>query len=472
MRRVGNLLITISAVTPAMSVFVIGQQVIQQAGTGAILCFTVAALLGITTAFVYAELSSAFPLTGGEYTMIGRTLGPSWGFMALGLNLFGGGLGQAVTALGLADYLGVVIPGLSTPAAALAVALAVTVGTTAVTLLNIRLNAKITGAFLLVELAALAVMTGLGFAHPHRALAELALNPVRSVGGGLAPTPLAVIGMATAGAIYAYNGYGGACYFGEEMYEARTKVAWVIFVSLIVAILAEFTPIAAALTGAPDLKAMLSDAQPLPAFLRAAGGEFADKAVSLGVAVAIINAMIAIGLINARQLYCSGRDGVWPGPLNRWMAAVHPRFHSPWIATLVMGALTAACCLLPLDLLIMLTGTGLVMIYAGVSLAAIWGRLNRTTDVGHYRMPLFPLFPALSLVVLVAVGAADILDPQSGRPSLIVNVGVMALSAAYYFFYLKRRGGWVLRGADGKPLEALQAEALAGEAESLMSAPP
>jgi L-asparagine transporter-like permease len=106
------------------------------------------------------------------------------------------------------------------------------------------------------------------------------------------------------------------------------------------------------------------------------------------------------------------------------------------------------------------------MIYAGVSLAAVWGRLNRTTDVGHYRMPLFPLFPALSMVVLVAVAAADLLDPQSGRPSLIANLVVMALSAAYYFAYLKRRGGWALRGADGRTLEALEAEGLAAAGQT------
>ena len=469
MRRAGNLLITLSGITPAASVFVMGQDVIHQAGTGALLCFVAAALLGITTAFVYAELSSAFPLTGGEYSMIGRTMGPSWGFMALGLNLVGGGLGQAVTALGLADYLAVVIPGLPP----LPVALAVTVATTLVTLLNIRLNAKITGAFLLVELAALGVMTVLGLAHPHRSIAAIALAPVMTGGGGLVATPWAVIGLATASAIYAYNGYGGACYFGEEMFEARTKVAWVIFAALIVAVVAEFTPIAAALTGAGDLKGMLGANEPLPAFLMAAGGAAASKAVSLGVAVAIVNAMIAIGLINARQLYCSGRDGVWPGPVNRWVAAVHPQLAlSPWIATLVMGAATAACCFLPLELLIMLTGTGLVMVYAGVSLAAIWGRANGTTAVGHYRMPLFPLWPALSLIGLVGVVIADVMDPASGRPSLIANVAVMVVSAAYYLLYLRRRGGWTLRGADGKPLEALEAEGLARGGEPLMSAPP
>lgn len=456
MRRAGTLLITISGITPAASVFIMGQDVIHQAGTGAVLCFALAALLGIATAFVYAELSSAFPLTGGEYSMIGRTMGPVWGFMALGLNLFGGALGQAVTALGLADYLAVVAPGLPP----LPVALAVTALTTLVTLLNIRLNAKITGAFLLVELAALGVMTALGLAHAHRSFAEVAFAPVMPAAGGLTHTPWAVVGLATAGAIYAYNGYGGACYFGEEMYEARTKVAWVVFASLFVAVAAEFVPVAAAMVGAGDLKAVLGADKPLPAFLRAAGGDFVDKAVSLGVATAIVNAMIAIGLINARQLYCSGRDGVWPGPLNRWMAAVHPRFRSPWIATLVMGVATAACCLLPLELLIMLTGTGLAVVYAGVSLAAIAGRRNGTTDVGHYRMPAFPFWPIAALVGLAGVGFASVLDPDVGRPSLAANLVVMLVSAAYYLVYLKRRGGWTLRGADGLPLEALEAEGL------------
>ena len=111
LHRLGTLLITLSGVTPAASVFIMGQDVIHQAGSGALWCFLAAGLLSLSTAFVYAELSSAFPLTGGEYSMIGATIGPAWGFMALGLNIVGGALGQAVTALGLAAYLGVLVPG-------------------------------------------------------------------------------------------------------------------------------------------------------------------------------------------------------------------------------------------------------------------------------------------------------------------------------------------------------------------------
>jgi amino acid transporter len=469
MRHVGNLLITISAITPAASVFVIGQQVTKQVGTGAVVCFIAAGLLALMTAFVYAELSSAFPLTGAEYSMMGRTMGPVWGFMALGLNLFGTPVSQAVTALGLADYLAVVIPGLPT----LPVALAVTVGTALVGVFHVRLNAKITGVFLLVELAALAVMTGLGFLHPHNSLAALTLHPLAPTAAGhLAPVTWAAMGLGMAGAIYAYNGYGGACYFGEEMYEARTRVAWVIFGSLAVGAIAEFAPIVAVLVGAPDLKGTLTADQPFPHFLLTAGGKAVDQVVSLGVAFAIVNAMIAIGLINARQLFCSGRDRVWPGPLNRWAAAVHPRFRSPWIASLVMGAATLACCFLPLDQLVILSGANIALLYAGVSAAVMAGRMNGTTAIGHYRMPLYPLWPIAALIGLIGVLAAAALDPDQGRPGLIANAAVMAVSAAYYLLYLRRRGGWALRGADGKLLEELEAEVLAGEAESFMSAPP
>jgi len=241
-------------------------------------------------------------------------------------------------------------------------------------------------------------------------------------------------------------------FFGEEMFEARKRLAWVIFWALGIAAIAEIGPVAAFAAGASDLKAVLGADNPLPAFVLASGGSLLAKAVSLGVAFAIVNAMIAIALINARQLYASARDGVWPASWNRALGAVHPRFGSPWIAALVMGAATAACCLINLDYLVMLTANGLVLVYAGVSLAVLMGRRNGSTGRGEYRMPLFPLAPVLSLLALAAVAAADLADAKSGRPSLLSNLAVMALFAAYYALYLRGRGGWSLRGADGEAL--------------------
>ena len=65
MRITGTLLLTLSSVTPASSVFVFVPTVIQEAGSGAFLSMIAAALLSFPIAFVYAELASAFPIAGG-----------------------------------------------------------------------------------------------------------------------------------------------------------------------------------------------------------------------------------------------------------------------------------------------------------------------------------------------------------------------------------------------------------------------
>ena len=117
MKLIGALLITLSSLTPASSVFIIMPQVISQAGTGVLLAFTAAAAVSMLIAYVYAELSSAFPLTGGEYAIVGRVLGPFPGFIVLGVNLLVLLLNMAVIALGVGPYLEPVI-GHVPPAAA------------------------------------------------------------------------------------------------------------------------------------------------------------------------------------------------------------------------------------------------------------------------------------------------------------------------------------------------------------------
>jgi amino acid permease len=147
----GTLLITLSAVTPASSVFIIAPGVITQAGTGAFLSFAAAGVVGVFMAFVYAELSSAFPLTGGEYAIVGRTLGRLPGFMVMVLILVTQLLILAVIALGVGTYLEVVFPGLPGPVVAAAVCLLAA----AAAVLDIKVNAWLTGIFLAIEMLAL-----------------------------------------------------------------------------------------------------------------------------------------------------------------------------------------------------------------------------------------------------------------------------------------------------------------------------
>ncbi len=110
MKLIGALLITLSSLTPASGVFIIMPGILQQAGTGLLLSFTGAGIVSLLIAYVYAELCSAFPLTGGEYAIVGRVLGPFPGFIVLGVNLLVLLLNLSVVALGVAPYLAPISP--------------------------------------------------------------------------------------------------------------------------------------------------------------------------------------------------------------------------------------------------------------------------------------------------------------------------------------------------------------------------
>lgn len=439
--RWGVLLLTLSATTPASSVFVIVPEMLQVAGSGALIAMLIAAMVCVATAFIYAELSSAFPVAGGEYVMVARTLGPLPGFVMLAINLVNNLLFPAVIGLGLSDVLSGLLPGLPVvPTAMAMVALATLAG-----ILHIRLNAWITGVFLAVELAALLAIVVLGAAEPARSLLAA---PVQMGASGLVPADPVSIGLATTAAIFALNGYGLAVYFGEEMHEAAARIAGVVLLAAGATIAVELLPLAAVIAGAPELPTLFTDADPFGWFARTRGGDLLADLLAAAIALAIVNAAIAGILAYARFFYSTGRDAIWGKLLDPWVTRIHPRLGSPWIATLAVGAVSCAACFLPLRLLLVLSGAGIALTYLGIALAVLVGRRTGATAHAAYRMPLFPLAPIVTMAALVAVLWSSWLDAEVGRPGLLATGAQMALAALYYALVLRRRGAWQVFGGE------------------------
>ena len=441
MRVMGVLLLTLSGVTPASSVFIGVPQVISEAGTGALISMLIGAALVAPIACVYAELSSAFPIAGGEYALVGRALGPAPGFVILGLTVALNMVAPAVLALGVAANLAAILPGLDpTWTAEALIAL-----TTLLAVLHIRTNAWVTGVFLFLELAALAALTVLGALHAHRPLTSLLTHPVVLAGGAFHPAGAAAIGLSVSVAIFVYNGFGSAVYFAEEMHEAPRLVARTILWAGLISVLTVFAPVLAVLAGAPDLKALLAADNPFSAFLASTGGDWLKMAVGLAVALAILNAVLATLLQNARFFYSSGRDEVWHPVVNAAFQATHPRFNSPWISTLAAGASAMLVCFVGLDRLLVLTGAGLAVTYAALCVASIVGRRNGTTAGAAWRMPLAPLLAGLGFLGSAYALWAEALDPDVGRLSLIATAAILAISVIYYAAVVRRRGVWTIR---------------------------
>ncbi len=438
MHGFGALLITLSCLSPSIGVFLVGSDVIHQAGTSAFICFVAAALLGVAMAAVYGELASAFPGAGGEYTIFGRALGRRWGVVALGMNLLGFSLAQSISGLGVATYLHPFAPTL--PIVPVAAALVVVV--TLVGILNIRLNAWITGSFLAAEVGALTLLALMGLLHPVRSFDAAVLHPVvLGLHGALQTPALITVGVAMAGGVYAFNGYGAVLFLGEEMHEAPKRIAGVVFLALGLAMVTELLPLLGVLMGAPDLKRLLASDAPILSFIAARSPPWLAGVMSIGIALAIFNAMIAVALVAGRQLYATGRDRLWPDPVSTFLAQIHPRFGSPWTATLVMGAAGLLGCFISQKVLVLILGNGNIALYTGLCLAVLMGRRSGATGHAGYRMPLFPLAPVVALVALAAVVWFDLHDAD-GAKGLAATVACVVLSLLYYSLVLKRRAAW------------------------------
>ena len=435
-----NMLITLSSVTPASSVFIIIPAVINGVGGASALAFAIAALVGVMVALCYAELSSAFPITGGEYAFVARTLGKPVGFALFVLSLVSGVFILGVIASGTGTYLGVVWGSLSGEW----VGIAVIVVTAVVGCFQIRTNAWVTGVFLLIELAALIVLAVLGFVHVTQPVSTLWHARTLGHHGVLVSAGSGLVVSYTATALFAYNGYGTAVYYAEETKQATRTIGRAILWSLAITVAAEFIPLVAVLLGTPSLRGLVGAGNPMSWFLQARGGSVINDVVSIGIAIAIINAVLAIVLQMGRLVYSSARDRSWPDWLNRPLASVHPRLRTPATATLLMGVVGALLLwLVPFSVLLTATAASLLITYALVALAAFVGRVRGRTSRAVYRMPAWPAVP---LAMFAATGVVAYEQWIADWVPVVVAVAIFAVGLPYYYLYLHPRRGerWTL----------------------------
>jgi amino acid transporter len=435
-----NILITLSSVTPASSVFIIVPAAINGIGGASAVAFAVAALVGVAVALCYAELSSAFPITGGEYAFAARTIGKPAGFALFLLSLVSGVFILGVIASGAAEYLGAVWSSLGGKWVGIVVVLL----TAVVACFRIRTNAWVTGIFLAFDMPALVVLAVLGFIHVHQPVSVLWHASTAGSGGVLRSAGAGLVVSYTATALFAYNGYGTAVYYAEETRQATRTIGRAILWSLAITVVAEFVPLIAVLLGTPSMSALVGSSAPMSYFMLARGGTVLNDIVSIGIAIAVINAVLAIVLQIGRLLYSSARDRSWPDWLNRPFASVHPRLRTPVAATLVVGVVGALLLwLVSFNVMLIVTDSSLLVTYILVALAAFLGRVRGRTSKAPYKMPWWPAVPLLLIAVM---GVVTYENWVADWVPVVVTAVIFACGFPYYFAYLHPRRGdrWTL----------------------------
>lgn len=444
----GNVLITLSGISPASSVFILGGAALTVSGTGVFLGFTIAGVLSILIAFCYAELASRYPIAGGDYSLISRVLGPAAGTAVFFISLLTLPLITAIFALGVADYLGVTVAGLDP----LFTALVVVALATATACFNIRANAWVTGVFLFLEMAALGLLAVLGFINVEHPITDLLVPRNLGEDGALSPLGITGLVLAVTQGIFAYNGYGSAVYFSEETKDAKRSVARAVLWSAVITIVAEVIALSAVLLGSSSVEEMLGSDLPVEAFLTSRAGTLVTTIVLVGVAFAIINAIIAIMLQSGRLLFAAARDGALPPAASKPLSRVSTRTHTPVTATVVTGLIALCACFAPFDVLVNATGSTVAFIYGFIAVAALIVR-RKPAEQGGYRMPLWPVPPVIALATIVAIFIIT-LQNSAQWVSVGISLAIVASGGLYYAAYLRRRPEASYLLADDEPKEA------------------
>ncbi|MDX3069696.1 APC family permease [Streptomyces sp. ND04-05B] len=242
------ILLTVSCITPASSLFIIVPELLATQGSGVVIALLLGVVVSIAVGACYAELGTRTPSSGGEYAMITHTVGRTLGWLTFVLTAALLVIIPPVIALGTADYLSSVADLDRATTGAVVMLLAACTA-----ILDVRANAFVTSCFLALEVLAAGVVAYLGFAHAERPMSTL-VRPEALTDGTLSPFTLGVVVSGLVVAMLVVNGFGTAAYLAEEMIEPRRDVARAVFGSIFVAATVIIVPTAAVVVGAGSLK--------------------------------------------------------------------------------------------------------------------------------------------------------------------------------------------------------------------------
>ena len=411
-----------------------GEAAAKHAGPAVVLSFIVA---GITCAFAglcYAEFASLIPIAGSAYTYGYATLGEFVAWI-IGWDLvLEYAFGAATVASGWSGYfvglladLGITIPPqlTTTPGSVLylfhdrwqALAalpagidastlphvtgvfnlvafLAITV-VTAVLIVGIQESANLNTAIVIVKLGVVAIflVLGIGFLLKHPEHAKANWTPFIPPSEGDGKFGLGGITAGAASIFFAYIGFDAVSTAAQEAKNPKRDMPIGILGSLIVCTIL-YILVAGTLTGLVNYRA-LDVSAPVAVGIDVTGVKWGSILVKIGAVFGLGTVMLVMLLGQSRVFYSMSRDGL----LWKWAGKIHPKFRTPWISNLVVGAIVAFMpALLPIGKLSELVNMGTLLAFAIVC-AGVWILRRRNPDLHRpFKTPLVPLVPILGIV--------------------------------------------------------------------------
>ena len=390
---------------------IVGTGIFVLTGTGALtagpalsLSFVVAAIACCFAALCYAEFASTVPVAGSIYTYSYATLGELAAWMIGWDLLLEYGLAAAAVSVGWSGYFQSLLSGfgITLPVALTAApgalpgvttfinlpALVIMLLLTAMLGWGVRESARLNNIMVAIKVGVVLLFIIFGARHVQPANWQPYM-------------PFGYHGMLSAAALvfFAFIGFDAVTSAAEEVKKPSRDLPIGIIGSLAVCAVL-YVVVSAIMTGIVPYQKFLGVDHPVSLALQYAGENWIAGFVDLGAILGMTTVILVMAFGQTRIIFAMSRDGLLP----KRLSTVHPRFHTPFFATWLVGivfGLIAAT--IPLNILAELINIGTLAAFTMVSVAVVVLRKRRPDLPRAFRCPGVPYVPALAVILCVGL---------------------------------------------------------------------
>jgi amino acid transporter len=406
-------------------------------GPEAMFGWIIGAILALADGLIWAELGAAMPGAGGTYIYLREAFqyrtGRLMPFLFVWSAVLFIPLIMSTGIIGLIQYLGYLVPGVTSDSGNTALGKVIGVGITLVIMAalfrKIGQIGKLTTVLFVVMLIAVFTTIVAAFTHFSAATAFAFTPGAFSFGGG---SFWAGLGAGLIIAIYDYLGYNTTAYLGAEMRDpGRTIPRSIVF--SIIGIMSLYFLMQIGVLGSMPIDEIKSATSVASTVLEQAWGSGTAKVITVFIVVAAIGSVFAGLLGGSRVPFEAARDKVFL-PV---FGTLHPRLNLPTAGVLAMGIITIIGSLFTLTTIINAAVATLVIIQSLAQVAAIVVLRRRQPNLNRpYRQWLYPVPTIIALVgwVYIYISATWL--------SIGLSVGWIVIGCIAFLIYARTERTW------------------------------
>ena len=433
-------------------IFVLTATAAQKAGPGMMISFMIAGAVCAVAALCYSELASMVPVAGSAYTYSYAVMGEIVAWLVGWALILEYALGASAVAVGwsghvvpVLDSIGIHLPhaltvgpkiewgflqggevgGLVNLPAVIIVALVTTL-----LVIGTKESATFNAVLVLIKVSALTLFIAVTLPMISGHTENFHPFTPRGWGSPLGSSGAGVLG-AAASIFFAYVGFDAVSTAAEETKNPQRNVPIGLIGSLLICTVF-YLLVAAGVIGAYGAQPLFNGAVPLkegsPELYASAACQAAQaplvcskealayvmrqvtnpllgNVIGLAATIALPSVVLLMMYGQTRVFFVMARDGLLPERLS----AVHPKFRTPWIVTIVTGIFVAiAAAFLPVGTLADYSNAGTLFAFAAVSIGVMVLRFTDPKRPRPFRTPLLfvvaPLSIAGCLLLFLSLG--------------------------------------------------------------------